>query len=228
MHVFIGKVELGQGILTALQLLVAEELDVPLQAVRIHSASTARGPDEGMTSGSLSVQDSGGALRQACAEARAMALQRAAKLLSGEPAEAIAVRAGRFCTAQGVTWATTRPCSAASIWTSSAPARAHPKTRVGAAPARPGPAAAHGPGRQGLRRAPRFIHDLRLPGMLHGRVLRPPTLDATLARWPAEAVAALPAGVRCWADGRFIAIVAPSEREADAAASRLAGLHRLA
>ena len=78
-----GKVELGQGILTALQLLVAEELDVPLSAVRIHSASTVRGPDEGVTSGSLSVQDSGGALRHACAELRAMALQRAAARAGG-------------------------------------------------------------------------------------------------------------------------------------------------
>ena len=70
-----GKAELGQGILTALQLVVAEELDVPVAAVRVLSASTAHGPDEGMTSGSLSVQDSGGALRQACAEVRAIAVR---------------------------------------------------------------------------------------------------------------------------------------------------------
>ena len=76
-QVFTGKVELGQGILTALQLLAAEELDMPLSAVHVRSASTGHGPDEGMTSGSLSVQDSGSALRQACAEVRAMALLRA-------------------------------------------------------------------------------------------------------------------------------------------------------
>ena len=46
--------------------------------MQLHSATTAAGPDEGMTSGSLSVQDSGGALRHACAEVRGMALQRAA------------------------------------------------------------------------------------------------------------------------------------------------------
>jgi CO/xanthine dehydrogenase Mo-binding subunit len=72
---------------------------------------------------------------------------------------------------------------------------------------------------------PRFIHDLRLPDMLHGRVLRPPTLTATLRDWPApaaEAAAALPAGVRCWVDGRFIAVVAPVERDTDAAAAKLA------
>ncbi|MEQ1660267.1 MAG: molybdopterin cofactor-binding domain-containing protein, partial [Hylemonella sp.] len=69
----------------------------------------------------------------------------------------------------------------------------------------------------------RFIQDLRLPGLQHGRVLRPPTLDATLAHWPADDVAALSPGVRCWADGRFIAIVASSERDAETAATRLAG-----
>ena len=52
-QVFTGKVELGQGILTALQLLAAEELDMPLSAVHVCSASTGHGPDEGMTSGSL-------------------------------------------------------------------------------------------------------------------------------------------------------------------------------
>lgn len=219
-QVFTGKVELGQGILTALQLLVAEELDLPLSAVRINSASTARGPDEGVTSGSLSVQDSGGALRQACSEVRALALQRAAAL-AGQGADTIAMHEGRFRSAQGLDLGdyatllegvdldiectgTTRPKVAAArrLLGQARPPRLDLADKVfGQA---------------------RFIHDLRLPGMLHGRVLRPPMLDATLARWPAEDVAALPAGVRCWADGRFIAIVAASERDADAAATRLA------
>src|SRR5687768_15655236 len=95
-----GKAELGQGILTALQLVVAEELDVPVAAVRVLSASTARGPDEGMTSGSLSVQDSGGALRQACAEVRAIAVRAAAEL-SGVSAERIGVRDGRLLSDDG-------------------------------------------------------------------------------------------------------------------------------
>lgn len=219
-QVFTGKVELGQGILTALQLVVAEELDVLLPAVRIHSASTVRGPDEGVTSGSLSVQDSGGALRQACAEVRAMALQRAAAL-AHQPADTIEVQEGRFRSAQGLDLgdyasllegvdldiecagtARPKPASARRLFGQAQPLRLDLADKVfGQA---------------------RFIHDLRLPGMLHGRVLRPPALNATLARWPAGDAAELPAGVRCWADGRFIAIVAASEREADAAATRLA------
>ncbi len=219
-RVFIGKVELGQGILTALQLLVAEELDVPLDAVHIHSASTARGPDEGMTSGSLSVQDSGGALRQACAEVRAMALQRAA-VLAGQSIETIEVHEGRFRSAQGQDLGDYAALLKGVDLDIECTGLARPKA----------PSARRLLGKAQAPRLDladkvfghaRFIQDLRLPGMLHGRVLRPPTLDATLARWPAEDVAALPAAVRCWADGRFIAIVAASEREADAAVTRLA------
>ena len=98
-QVFTGKVELGQGILTALQLLAAEELDMPLSAVHVRSASTGHGPDEGMTSGSLSIQDSGSALRQVCAEVRAMALLRAAAL-AGQPVQTITVSDGRFRSAR--------------------------------------------------------------------------------------------------------------------------------
>ncbi len=67
--VFTGKAELGQGILHALKLMAAHELDLPMAQVQIQAANTQHGPDEGMTSGSLSVQDSGMAIRQACAHA---------------------------------------------------------------------------------------------------------------------------------------------------------------
>jgi CO/xanthine dehydrogenase Mo-binding subunit len=221
-QVFTGKVELGQGILTALQLLAAEELDMPLSAVHVCSASTGRGPDEGMTSGSLSVQDSGSALRQVCAEVRAMALLRAAAL-AGQPANTITVSEGRFYSAQsqdlgdyatllrGINLdiecaGTARPKAAAErrlLGQTGAPRLDLADKVFGQA---------------------RFIHDLRLPGMLHGRVLRPGTLEATLVSLPDAAVARLAEGVRWWADGRFIAVVAGSERDADAAVTRLAGL----
>ncbi|MGB7540396.1 MAG: molybdopterin cofactor-binding domain-containing protein, partial [Burkholderiales bacterium] len=65
--VYSGKVEIGQGILTALAQIAAEELDVDPARIRMVAADTARSPDEGVTSGSLSIQDSGTALRRACA-----------------------------------------------------------------------------------------------------------------------------------------------------------------
>jgi CO/xanthine dehydrogenase Mo-binding subunit len=67
-----GKVELGQGISTALAQIAAEELGVELHKIRILPASTAYSPDEGVTSGSLSIQDGGKGLRKACAELRAL------------------------------------------------------------------------------------------------------------------------------------------------------------
>src|SRR3982751_5561745 len=67
-----GKVDLGQGISTALSQIAAEELGVPLERIRILPASTAYSPDEGFTSGSLSIQDGGKGLRKACAELRAL------------------------------------------------------------------------------------------------------------------------------------------------------------
>jgi nicotinate dehydrogenase subunit B len=63
-----GKVELGQGIHTALAQIAAEELNLPLEKIRILPPSTEYCPDEGVTSGSLSIQDGGRALRKACAE----------------------------------------------------------------------------------------------------------------------------------------------------------------
>ncbi|MDP1711341.1 MAG: molybdopterin-dependent oxidoreductase [Candidatus Nanopelagicaceae bacterium] len=68
-----GKVEFGQGILTALRQIVAEELNVPLEKCHLVAASTALSPNEGFTAGSLSVQDSGSALRLASATARVRA-----------------------------------------------------------------------------------------------------------------------------------------------------------
>jgi len=73
-----GKVDLGQGISTAFAQIAAEELGVPLEKVRILPASTAYSPDEGVTSGSLSIQDGGKGVRKACAELREL-LKRSGK-----------------------------------------------------------------------------------------------------------------------------------------------------
>src|SRR5436190_6763578 len=67
-----GKVDLGQGISTALAQIAADELGVALEKIRILPSSTAYSPDEGVTSGSLSIQDGGKGLRKACAELRAL------------------------------------------------------------------------------------------------------------------------------------------------------------
>src|SRR5215213_7647474 len=79
--VFTGKVELGQGILTALAQIAAEELDLPLARVSMISGDTGRTPNEGQTAGSQSIEQSGTALRMAGAEVRALLIDLAAKKL---------------------------------------------------------------------------------------------------------------------------------------------------
>ena len=98
--ILIGKVEYGQGIWTALAQVAAEELQVALARVRVAPVSTGTSPDEGVTAGSQSVQDSGSALRQACAQARDLLLAAAATKL-GVTQAVLAVADGQIRTADG-------------------------------------------------------------------------------------------------------------------------------
>src|SRR5437868_7588564 len=88
-----GKVEIGQGIVTALAQIAADELDVDLSRVQMVRASTAASPNEGVTSGSLSVQQSGRAIRHACAEIRQIFLDAASDRL-GVGIDALDVKDG--------------------------------------------------------------------------------------------------------------------------------------
>ena len=83
--VFTGKAELGQGIKTALLQVAAEQLDVPMAALKIVTADTSRTANEGFTAGSHSMQDSGTAIMHAAAQVRAILLAEAARRL-GLPA----------------------------------------------------------------------------------------------------------------------------------------------
>jgi len=221
-EVFTGKAELGQGILTALRLIAAEELSLQPEAITVVTASTAHGPDEGMTSGSLSVQDSGGALRHACAEVRGLALDKAAAQ-RGCAADDLRVAEGRVMGPDGQ--------SLGDYWSLLSAADLDREYAGEHLPKPPEDRTLLG--RTLLPRAdlsdkvlgrPRFVHDLRLPGMLHGRVLRAPLLDALLEGAVQELLDALCKDhpqVQAWADGRFVAVVAERELDADAAAQRL-------
>src|SRR5215813_15645242 len=98
--VFTGKVELGQGILTALQQIAAEELDLPLARIKMISGDTGQTPNEGQTAGSQSVENSGTALRMAGAEVRGMLLDLAAKRL-GVAADQLTVADGAIAAPDG-------------------------------------------------------------------------------------------------------------------------------
>src|SRR5215469_90802 len=91
--VFTGKVELGQGIVTALAQIAAEELDLPLERIKMISGDTGETPNEGQTAGSQSIEQSGTALRLAGAQARGILMDLAAKRL-GVAADSLTVSNG--------------------------------------------------------------------------------------------------------------------------------------
>lgn len=210
-----GKVELGQGILTALSQIAADELDVALTRVRVRSATTPDSPNEGVTSGSLSVQDSGAALRHACADARAIFLGVVAQK-TGVAIDAIRIEDGVFLGPNGPIgsyWALAED----QLLECDASPDAKPKA----------PSARRVAGISAKRidlpdkifGAPRFVHDLRLPGMLHARVVRPP---ARRARLVALKDGELPGDAILARDGSFLAVVASDEHIAESAAARVA------
>jgi CO/xanthine dehydrogenase Mo-binding subunit len=220
--VFPGKVEIGQGILTALAQIVAEELDVALDRIRIEPACTSYSPDEGMTSGSQSITDGGAALRYAAAEARDLLLQRAAQRL-GVSLEQLAVADGTVKARSGgsVTYweIATEDLLAREATAEVALKPASQHTIIGApAPRRDIPAKVSG--------APVYVHDLDLPGMLHGRIARPPSYQARLVSLDEADVRALPGVVAVVHDGNFLGVVAEREEQAIRALNRVKRLAR--
>jgi len=203
-----GKVEYGQGVWTALAQVAAEELDVALARVTVAPVSTGTSPDEGVTSGSLSIQHSGSALRQACAQARALLLEAAAVKL-GTAVTELAVEDGQILAAG-------RP-TGLSYWSLAAPGLLD--REVGdPVPVKP-PERWSVAGRSAPRLdlpdkvtgRPRFLHDLVLPGMLYGRVVRPPAVVAELV---SAGDPDLPPDVIVVRDGSFLGVVAATDAQA--------------
>ena len=202
-----GKVEIGQGIVTALAQIAAEELDVSLERVHMVAASTAFSPNEAVTSGSLSVQESGTALRYACAEARAIYLEAAAARL-GLPAASLAVADGVIVGAGGVRTSYAELADD-GLLEREATANAAPKDValhriVGTSRARLDlPQKIFGP--------QRYVHDLEMADMLHARVLRPPSPAAALVALDEARTRALAGVVTVVRDGSFVGVLAERE-----------------
>jgi CO/xanthine dehydrogenase Mo-binding subunit len=207
-----GKVEIGQGIVTALAQIAADELDVDLSRVQMVRASTAASPNEGVTSGSLSIQQSGRALRQACAEIRQIFLDAASDRL-GVEASALDIKDGTISGPGNVSTSYWELAGEVSL------------DRDAALAARPKSASRRTLAGQSVQRLdvpdkvfarPRFIHDLVLPGLLHGRVLRPEIAGAQLADLSDDA-RAVPRVVAVVRDGSFVGAVSETENGAEAA-----------
>jgi nicotinate dehydrogenase subunit B len=216
--VFTGKVELGQGILTALRQIAAEELDLPLDRIAMISGDTGRTPNEGQTAGSQSVENSGTALRMAGAEARAILVELAAKRL-GVAADALSVADGTISAADG------RKVTYGEL------AGEVDLKRDATAKVAPKPAARHRIVGQSIPRfdipakvtgGAAFVQDIRLPGMVHGRVVRPPRYGAVLESVDEAAAKVLPGVIAVARDGSFLGVVAEREEQAIKAREALA------
>jgi nicotinate dehydrogenase subunit B len=208
--VFSGKVELGQGIETAIAQIAADELDVALERLSLVAGDTTQSPDEWYTAGSQSIEVGGMSMRLACAEVRGLFLEAAARELEVNVAE-LTVHDGTIEVA-GTDLRT-------SYW-DLAPRISLARDATGAAP--PKAAAQHrlvgeSTPRRDLRAkvtGAAYVHDLELPGMVFGRVLRPPSYAAKLAAFDAEAIRALPGVVGVLVSGNFIGVCAEREEQA--------------
>ena len=214
--VYSGKVEIGQGVLTALVQLAAEELDIAASRITIEAGDTDLTPNEGFTAGSQSMQFGGVALRQACAEVRALFLDHAARVLGCSEAE-LAIDDGRILrngrpTAEDY-WTLAPSVSLAAKASGGAPRKATAHYRiVGRSEARLDlPAKVFG--------APVFIHDIAFDGMVHARAVRQPRRNAAIASVDEAAIRrAARTAIEIVRLGNFLAIVGADETAVEAAA----------
>lgn len=214
-HVLSGKVELGQNILTALAQIAAHELGVDVQRIIMVPARTGTSPDESITSGSLSIQHSGMALRVVCRHARRI-FTAAAAARAGRPAADIVARDGRF-------YAGGDCCG--SYWDLAGGVDLDVPAQAGDPP--PGqPPAAQNVVAFGMREKAngryRYIHDLELPGMVHGCMLRPPSLRARLLSLDPQAAHAIAGVLAVVRDGSLVGVLAQREHTAQKALAALA------
>ncbi|HEV2530792.1 xanthine dehydrogenase family protein molybdopterin-binding subunit [Phenylobacterium sp.] len=216
--VFTGKAELGQGIKTALIQVAAEELDVAPGAIRLVTADTGRTPNEGVTAGSHSLQDSGTAIQGAAANVRLLLGEAAGQKL-GVAAETLTTTGdGGFKAPDGRTASYRDLAAGLSLHVAARPDVPHRPLAARRAlgtnlPRVDIPAKVTG--------GPAYVHDLRLPGMLHARVVRGPSVGTDLNALDEAALAGLPGVVKLVRNGRFAAIVAEREWTAVQALQRL-------
>jgi CO/xanthine dehydrogenase Mo-binding subunit len=215
-----GKVEIGQGILTALMQIVAEELDVAVQRIRLVAAATTLSPNEGITSGSRSIQESGIALRFAAAEVRELLISRAAERL-GVSVEQLSVKDGVVSARSGGSL-TYWELADDTLLHRNATGEALPKTAVEYSLIGRTIERIDIPFK--VKGDPVYVHDLDLPGMLHARVVRPSALAMRLADFDWADVEKMPGVVKIVRDGSFLGVVADREEQAIRASRRLGRL----
>ena len=216
--VFTGKAELGQGFKTAFQQIAAEELDVQFESLKVITADTHLTANEEYTSGSHSVHDSGTAIQNAAAQARELLLAEAAGRLD-LPAEALRTENGAVTSPDGKRVGYGELVAAGMLHVQAQPksklkdpttfkVMGQPLPRVDIPAKVTGGAA--------------YVQDMRLPGMVHARVVRPPSYGAQLTDCDTSAVEKMSGVIKVVRDGNFLAVVAKKEFQSIKAMNALA------
>ena len=213
--VLAGKVEFGQGITTALMQIVADELEINMSRLVMIPTTTGISPNEGVTSGSQSIEYGGLALRYASADARELMLQRASSKL-GLPVSELRIKDGEILASNGQSTSYWNLADGALFQrpVSAQVALKKVHTTIGRSVERVDiPAKVSG--------KPAYVQDMKMPGMLHARVVRPPAPRASLTSLDASAVEKMPGVVVVVRNGSFLAVVAQREDQAIRAQSAL-------
>src|SRR5471032_1488743 len=227
---FYGKMDMGHGLHVAIGQIVAEELDVPFKAVKVIMADTAVTVNQGGASGSTGIQNGGKQLRMAAAEARRVLVEMAAGLLS-VPTDKLTVNDGVVSAADDkgkrISYAQMIGGKYFNVqldWnkqygnTLYAPGKAQPK--------KPSEYKIVG---QPIKRAdvaPKvfcqqdFCTDVKVPGMVHGRMIRPPVAGTIPVKVDDSAIKSIPGARVVWDNG-FLGVVADKEWDAIQAAEKL-------
>jgi nicotinate dehydrogenase subunit B len=201
-RLMIGKVELGQGIVTAYAQVAAEELDIDMDRLDILAGDTFEAPDQGTTAGSNSLQSGGQALRLAAAEVRHIMLELAADRL-GASVDELSVEDGTITGGSG----------SVTYWELVTGDELHREATGTARPKAPEDYRIIG---QSIGRLdippmmtghPVYVHDLRPEGMLHGMVVRPPTYRARLTDIDTSRVEEMPGVMRVVRNGSFLGVI---------------------
>src|SRR6185437_4338616 len=214
--VYSGKVDLGTGVRTALTQIVAKELDVRMARIAVIQGDTALTPDQGLTAGSLSIQNGGMQLRQAAATARRALLKDAADRLDAKPGD-LSVGDGVVTAPSGKSLSYGELAGGhdfALKLDKEAPVKAPQNHQVVGRPI----VRLDIPDKVTGRFT--YMQDFRVPDMLHGRVVRPPAIGATLTHVDEGSVRDM-RGVRVLRDGNFLGVVADDEWSAIKAMRRL-------
>jgi CO/xanthine dehydrogenase Mo-binding subunit len=222
--VYSGKVELGTGVETALRQIVAEELDLPFAATELIQGDTELTPNQGYTAGSKTIQQGGAQLRKAAATAQNLLLQMAAKQLSVARNRLIA-KDGKISvkglSSKSVTYTELIGNKQFNHAVNDDVRVKNPKAYV-----------VVGDSVERVDIPPKvtgdfvYVQDVRVPGMLHGRVVRPPTTGATTINAILESVDErsiddVPGIVKVVRKGNFVGVIARSEWSAIQAARKL-------